>query len=53
MQFHNYLAEIAAAARTQDGEKLGSLLSINGEHVPKLLMGLHDSSVSRRAKYVC
>ncbi|GJJ07214.1 hypothetical protein Clacol_001414 [Clathrus columnatus] len=52
MQFHNYLAEVASAVRIQDGEKLGSLLSISGNHVPKLLMGLHDSSRNALSRYI-
>lgn len=45
MQFHVYLTEIATAVRTQNGEKLGSLLSLDDAHLPKLLMAMHDSSV--------
>lgn len=46
MQFHVYLAEIAAAVRNQDGGALGSLLSLDGTHIPRLLTTMHDSSVS-------
>jgi hypothetical protein len=46
MQFHDYLADIAAAVRTQDGAALSSLLSLDGPHIPQLLMTMHDSSVS-------
>jgi hypothetical protein len=48
MQFHVYLAEIAAAVRNQDGDKLSSLLTLDGPHIPLLLMNMHDSSVSPR-----
>lgn len=48
MHFHVYLAEIAAAVRNQDGDTLSSLLSLDGPHIPQLLMTMHDSSVSVR-----
>ena len=48
MQFHVYLAEIAAAVRNQDGYALSSLVSLDGPHIPRLLTTMHDSSVSVR-----
>ncbi|KAF8514852.1 PCI-domain-containing protein [Hysterangium stoloniferum] len=52
MQFHNYISEIASAVRVQDGDKLASLLSLDGPHIPKLLMGMHDSSRPALARYI-
>ncbi|KAF8592763.1 hypothetical protein K439DRAFT_1656156 [Ramaria rubella] len=52
MQFHNYLAEIAGAVRSQNGDKLGSLMSLDGPHIPLLLTSMHDSSRSALSRYV-